>query len=375
MNKFGVIFNSIIMERVYKIHNSTVKILFGNILMSKAEIIVSSDDCYLSMGGGLSKCILNAAGESLLQDAKKKIPAALGDLVITTAGNLQQKFIFHVITIDDQYALNLSDRNKEQNAEVHQFIIKHSIKECFRLMSIQNLRSIAFPAIGAGVARIPYEKVALLMSEAISDFLNSTNKRYEVEIYRYDRFQKMEPLDFLPFFEYFACASKLSQSSISEQDVPSPSHDYSNVEINDNANKQDMDHQIFISYSRKDSEVIKPICAVLNELNVRYWIDIEGVYSGKNFKDVICNAIKKAKLVIFISSVNSNASENVAKEIGLADEYGKTIVPVRIDKSPYSPRIDYDLSCIDSIDFSGEDDYVLDKLRKTIQARLVMAQP
>lgn len=375
MNKFGVIFNSIIMERVYKIHNSTVKILFGNILMSKAEIIVSSDDCYLSMGGGLSKCILNAAGESLLQDAKKKIPAALGDLVITTAGNLQQKFIFHVITIDDQYALNLSDRNKEQNAEVHQFIIKHSIKECFRLMSIQNLRSIAFPAIGAGVARIPYEKVALLMSEAISDFLNSTNKRYEVEIYLYDRFQKMEPLDFLPFFEYFACASKLSQSSISEQDAPSPSHDYSNVEINDNANKQNMDHQIFISYSRKDSEVIKPICAVLNELNVRYWIDIEGVYSGKNFKDVICNAIKKAKLVIFISSVNSNASENVAKEIGLADEYGKTIVPVRIDKSPYSPRIDYDLSCIDSIDFSGEDDYVLDKLRKTIQARLVMAQP
>lgn len=375
MNKFGVIFNSIIMERVYKIHNSTVKILFGNILMSKAEIIVSSDDCYLSMGGGLSKCILNAAGESLLQDAKKKIPAALGDLVITTAGNLQQKFIFHVITIDDQYALNLSDRNKEQNAEVHQFIIKHSIKECFRLMSIQNLRSIAFPAIGAGVARIPYEKVALLMSEAISDFLNSTNKRYEVEIYLYDRFQKMEPLDFLPFFEYFACASKLSQSSISEQDAPSPSHDYSNVEINDNANKQEMDHQIFISYSRKDSEVIKPICAVLNELNVRYWIDIEGVYSGKNFKDVICNAIKKAKLVIFISSVNSNASENVAKEIGLADEYGKTIVPVRIDKSPYSPRIDYDLSCIDSIDFSGEDDYVLDKLRKTIQARLVMAQP
>lgn len=375
MNKFGVIFNSIIMERVYKIHNSTVKILFGNILISKAEIIVSSDDCYLSMGGGLSKCILNAAGESLLQDAKKKIPAALGDLVITTAGNLQQKFIFHVITIDDQYALNLSDRNKEQNAEVHQFIIKHSIKECFRLMSIQNLRSIAFPAIGAGVARIPYEKVALLMSEAISDFLNSTNKRYEVEIYLYDRFQKMEPLDFLPFFEYFACASKLSQSSISEQDAPSPSHDYSNVEINDNANKQDMDHQIFISYSRKDSEVIKPICAVLNELNVRYWIDIEGVYSGKNFKDVICNAIKKAKLVIFISSVNSNASENVAKEIGLADEYGKTIVPVRIDKSPYSPRIDYDLSCIDSIDFSGEDDYVLDKLRKTIQARLVMAQP
>lgn len=49
-----------------------VKILFGNILMSKTEIIVSSDDCYLSMGGGLSKCILNAAGESLLQDAKKK---------------------------------------------------------------------------------------------------------------------------------------------------------------------------------------------------------------------------------------------------------------------------------------------------------------
>lgn len=364
-------FNITFMERIYKIHNSTVKILFGNILQSDAEVIVSSDDCFLSMGGGLSRCILNAAGEALWQDARKKIPARLGDIVVTTSGNLKQKFIFHAVTIDEEYSKNRFAKNEVQNDEVHQFIIRNAIRECFKLMSVQNIRSVAFPSIGAGAANIPYNKVAVLMSDAISEFLMSTNKCYNVELYLYDCYGRMNTWDFLSFFEAFASAVSLSEKYLSN-DVNSESQDYSGIEINDNACKDTMEHQVFISYSRKDSEVVRPICGILNELGVKYWIDVDGVYSGANFKDVICKAIKFTKLVIFISSVNSNASDNVAKEIALADEYGKIIIPLKIDKSPYSSRIDYDLSSIDSLDYSGREDFVLDRLRRTIQARLVM---
>ncbi len=361
------------MERKYKINNSEIKICFGDILKTKTEVIVSSDDSLLSRGGGISKCISIAAGESLQQDAKKKIPASLGDVIVTTAGNLPQKFVFHAITIDKNHTNGQILENKEKNNEVYQFIIKHSIRECFKLLAAHNIHSIAFPAIGAGAARIPYEKVAQLMSEAISEVLLATNKHYEVEIYLYDRLGRMTVLDFLSFFEYFSYASRYSLE-IKKRESQNISNDYSETNIIDDAKENNMIHQVFISYSRKDTENIKPICSILNDLNIKYWLDVNGVYSGENYKDVICDAIKKAILVIFISSKNSNASNNVAKEISLADKFGKTIIPILLDKTPYAPRINYDLSSIDSIDYSDRDNNVLDKLRLTIQAKLVMVQ-
>ena len=49
-------------DRTYKFNNSTVTIKFGDIVSSKAEIIVSSDDTLLTMSGGVSHTIKKAAG-------------------------------------------------------------------------------------------------------------------------------------------------------------------------------------------------------------------------------------------------------------------------------------------------------------------------
>ena len=56
----------------YHINNSTIKIIFGNILDSQAEVIVSSDDCNISMGGGVSMAIRCKEGtDAIRQDVKK----------------------------------------------------------------------------------------------------------------------------------------------------------------------------------------------------------------------------------------------------------------------------------------------------------------
>jgi O-acetyl-ADP-ribose deacetylase (regulator of RNase III) len=87
-------------ERSYQYNNSILRIVFGNILDSSADVIVSSDDSLLTMGGGVSRAILTRGGTEILTDAAKKIPAQLGDVVVTTSGQLSQKFIFNCITID-----------------------------------------------------------------------------------------------------------------------------------------------------------------------------------------------------------------------------------------------------------------------------------
>ena len=47
------------MERKYKINNSEIKICFGDILKTKTEVIVSSDDSLLSRGGGSRTCTIS----------------------------------------------------------------------------------------------------------------------------------------------------------------------------------------------------------------------------------------------------------------------------------------------------------------------------
>lgn len=359
------------MERTYTFNNSTVRILFGNILDSTADVIVSSDDSRLSMSGGISKNILKKAGPELARDVKKMIPATLGSVVVTTAGALPYRYIFHTITIDAKYAIQRYCKQDEQIREVQQYIVKHSVKQCLKLMPLLHVSSIAFPAIGAGAAKIPYDIVAQYMAEAISEILLASNKPYNINLYLYDKFETMQPFDFIPFFEHFASVS-FHAEAVEQANTPTVLVEGQKPPQVNLSQKLKMNHQIFISYSRKDYEVAKGICNMLSELQIPYWIDLDGVYSGEHYKEVIIKAIMRTKIVLFLSSENSNSSHNVIKEIGLADKYNKTIIPVRIDNTPFTPKIEYDLNCIDYIDYTRKDVNALDKLKKTILGKLVM---
>ena len=60
-------------SRQYTFNKSTLTIRFGNIVESQSEVIVSSDDCYVTMGGGVSRAILRTGGEAIVKDVQKMI--------------------------------------------------------------------------------------------------------------------------------------------------------------------------------------------------------------------------------------------------------------------------------------------------------------
>ena len=329
-------------QKEYRINNSTIKIIFGNILDSHAEVIVSSDDCYITMGGGVSMAIRQKEGTDTIRlDVKKKVPADIGDVVVSTAGTLPQKNIFHVITIgyNGLNHENLSEGISKD--DVHKYIIGHSIDKCFLLLHAMDMTSIAFPQIGAGVAGIPFKKVAEVMAEAISRNFRKTNKSFNVEIYLYDRFEKMNQWDFLPMFEQFSAQEAIARI-LSEQ--------ANDRLFTDDASGQQtagdipaIDKDIFISYSRKDAEIVKAIYEWLERAGYKCWLDVDGMFSGVSYKKVIVDAIKRSKVLLFMSSENSNKSRNVVSEVSVAVEYGKKIIPVRLDMSSYSESIEYDI--------------------------------
>ena len=332
------------MEQIkeYHINNSTIKIIFGNIVDSQAEVIVSSDDSNISMGGGVSMAIRRKEGTGAIQlDVKKKIPAEIGDVVVSTAGTLPQKCIFHVITIDYNSINQSNIPGVVTKEDIHKYIIGHSIDKCFLLLQAMDLKSIAFPSIGAGVAGIPFEKVASAMSEAIVRNLRKTNKSISVELYLYEGFGMMERWDYLPMFEQFSAQeaiakmiNKQSSERLIVDEVVAPQ----SLEA-----IPDIEKDIFISYSRKDSDIVKQIYEWLEKAGYKCWMDINGMFSGISYKKVIVDAIKHSKVLLFMSSENSNKSCNVVSEVSIAMKYGKKIIPVRLDMSPYSESIEYDI--------------------------------
>lgn len=106
-------------SRQYIFNKSRLTVKFGNILESLAEVIVSSDDCYVSMGGGVSRAILKEGGSCIKSDAQKMVPVPLGDVIVTTAGNLEhQKYVYHCITIDKKRRMQILARHGRRCVEL-----------------------------------------------------------------------------------------------------------------------------------------------------------------------------------------------------------------------------------------------------------------
>lgn len=359
-------------SKTYKINNSTIRVIYGDLLSSSADAIVISGSVGLPMMGGLPQLVRGKAGEFVASDAAKHPDAKLGDVVVTTAGQLKNKYLFQAVTVSE-YRDTLPDVSREQTPEVYEYILTHAINKSLRLLSAMELNSIAFPCLGLGMANMPIEGVAKLTAKTISNFLMRTNKSVSVELYIKDTYDVYSRFDYLPFFEWFAAYSYKAEKSIESENQVEGFDDlnFGDVEI-PGVETLNKGHRVFISYSRKDSEIAKGICDTLNKLSIPYWIDIDGVYSGANFKEVIVKAISSSEIVLFLSSENSNKSDNVAKEISIADKYGKVIIPVRLDMSPMNPKMDYDLAGIDFVDLFSFEEKSLTKLRNAILGHLAM---
>ncbi len=58
---------------------------YGDITRLTADALVSSDDNYLSMGGGVSAALSRVGGEIVSIEARKHTPLNIGDVAVTSA--------------------------------------------------------------------------------------------------------------------------------------------------------------------------------------------------------------------------------------------------------------------------------------------------
>ena len=120
-----------------------------------------------------------------------------------------------------------------------------------------------------------------------------------------------------------------------------------------------MKYDVFISYSRKDKEVVNEFASKLKSHGYNIWMDVDGIESGDAFKVKIVNAIRNSSLFLFFSSKASNKSEWTVKEVNVAVNMHKPIIPIKLDDCIYNDSILFDLSGMDYIDVNIDGDLKL----------------
>lgn len=115
--------------------------------------------------------------------------------------------------------------------------------------------------------------------------------------------------------------------------------------------------EVVISYSSRDRDKVMAFVQRLLDLNVRVWIDYGNIDGALLWGQEIVEAIEGSKVLILMASESSVASPNVVKEVTLASENKKHILPLHLEPIAIPKALKWHLAGIQRIElFSGNDE-------------------
>ena len=112
---------------------------------------------------------------------------------------------------------------------------------------------------------------------------------------------------------------------------------------------------VFISYSSRDRDRVTPIVKELEAHGISVWFDQEGIEGADLWRSEIVNGIEGCKVLVLMGSASAVASENVVKEVSLASEKKKRILPVYLEPVEIPATLEYQLAGVHHIAFHQGD--------------------
>ena len=155
---------------MYKIGNTEIEVVEGDITMLDADAIVNPANNYLMHGGGLAAAIVRRGGQSIQQESKKIGFVPTGSAVFTTAGSLKAKHVIHAV--GPKYKDGKSGEPEK---------LESAVKAALEIADKKKLKSIAIPAISTGIFGYPLAEASKIITSAVVDFLKCKETTKEKE--------------------------------------------------------------------------------------------------------------------------------------------------------------------------------------------------
>ncbi len=151
-----------------------VKISQGDLTECDLDAIVNAANNDLVLGAGVAGAIRSKGGAEIQKECDRIGSIPLGEAAVTTGGKLKAKFVIHAAS------MHLGGLTTEDN-------LRASTRNSLLRAAERKVESIAFPAIGTGIAGFPLDRCAQVMLEEVRDHLGGATSVRLVEFVLFDR--------------------------------------------------------------------------------------------------------------------------------------------------------------------------------------------
>jgi uncharacterized protein YecT (DUF1311 family) len=131
-----------------------------------------------------------------------------------------------------------------------------------------------------------------------------------------------------------------------------------------------MTKKVFISHSSKDNKVATAVCAALESRGHSCWMSSRDIKPGENFQGSIVRAIREAGVMVLVFSSNANNSDEIKKEMALASQSRKMVIPVRAEDVTPSEDFTYELATRQWIDMFIDWETAIEKLSQQVETAI-----
>jgi O-acetyl-ADP-ribose deacetylase (regulator of RNase III) len=147
-------------EMKTKIGSTTISIERGDITDSNVDAIVNAANSTLAMGAGVAGAIKRKGGVIIEEEAMRQGPVEVGEVVLTTGGNLTATHVIHGAVMGPDL---------RTDAET----IAKTTKAILAMAAKHRITSLALPALGTGVGHVPPAVSAEAMLKEVVSHLKS----------------------------------------------------------------------------------------------------------------------------------------------------------------------------------------------------------
>jgi O-acetyl-ADP-ribose deacetylase (regulator of RNase III) len=145
----------------------------GDLTEMDTDAIVNAANNDLQLGGGVAGAIRRKGGEEIQRecDAIGSIP--VGYAAVTGGGKLKARHVIHAAS------MQLGGRTTAA-------MLGNSVAHSLRIATERGLKTIAFPAIGTGIAGFPLEECAAIMLHEVAQHLKSESSLEKIYFVLFD---------------------------------------------------------------------------------------------------------------------------------------------------------------------------------------------
>ncbi|MGI8518400.1 MAG: TIR domain-containing protein [Acidimicrobiia bacterium] len=107
---------------------------------------------------------------------------------------------------------------------------------------------------------------------------------------------------------------------------------------------------LFLSYGTPNAVEARELRRMLSESGYRVWMAPDDIRGPDSWPDQVLNAINKSSMMVVLVSSDALASRHVGREVNLAIEQGKPLLPVRVADVKVSGTLAYLLALVQWVD-------------------------